>query len=355
MTDLLSDLAGRALALDPPTRDEALQVLALPRDDVLEVVAAAYRVRRQYFGRRVKLNFLVNVRSGLCPEDCGYCSQRKGSESEILKYKLLDPDTVLAATAQAAAAGAKRVCLVGSGRGPSARDVDQLSETVRRLRREHPEMEVCISLGLLQDGQAEQFAEAGVFAYNHNLNTSASRYGDICSTHTYDDRIDTVSSARTGGLSPCSGAIFGMGESDEDIVDLAFALRAVQPDSVPVNFLMPFAGTPMAGHRELTPERCLTILALYRFFFPNVELRIAGGREIHLGALQPLGLYVANSVFIGDYLTSEGQPGEADRRMIAEAGFVIEGEEPPAEDRTELATEVSLRRRGPGTLVAPNT
>jgi biotin synthase len=122
-----------------------------------------------------------------------------------------------------------------------------------------------------------------------------------------------------------------------------------------VNFLIPFAGTPLEDRRELTPERCLTILALYRFFFPNVEVRIAGGREIHLGALQPLGLYVANSVFIGDYLTSEGQPGEADRRMIAEAGFTIEGEDDaPARDRTDLATPVALRRRGPGTEVAAN-
>jgi biotin synthase len=354
--DLLHDLSERALARQAPTRDEALAVLALPDDEVLEVVAAAFRVRRKYFGRRVKLNFLVNVRSGLCPEDCSYCSQRKGSSSDILKYKLLDPDSVLAATTRAAEAGARRVCLVGAGRGPSARDVDKLSETVRRLKAEHPQMEVCVSLGLLQDGQAEQFADAGVYAYNHNLNTSAARYEDICTTHTYDDRIDTVTAARAGGLSPCSGAIFGMGETDDDIVDLAFALRSLAPDSVPVNFLIPFEGTPLAGKRELTPERCLTILGLYRFFFPDVYLRIAGGRELHLGTLQPLGLYVANSIFIGDYLTSEGQPGEAERRMIAEAGFEIEGQAPAeARGRTELATAVALRKRGPGTGIAANS
>jgi biotin synthase len=351
---LLAELAERALDRRPPTRDEALAVLALPDDDVLDVVGAAFRVRRRFFGRRVKMNFLVNVRSGLCPEDCSYCSQRKGSEADVLTYKLLDTGSVLDATARAAAAGATRVCLVGSGRGPSARDVRQLSETVRQLRSEHPQMEVCVSLGLLQDGQAAQLAEAGVFAYNHNLNTSESRYDDICSTHTYDDRVGTVGQAKVGGLSPCSGAIFGMGEGDEDIVDLALSLRELGPDSVPVNFLIPFDGTPMAGRRELTPERCLTILGLYRFFFPDTELRIAGGREIHLGALQPLGLYVANSIFIGDYLTSEGQPGEADRQMIAEAGFVVEGEEGPSRPRTELATPVALRRRGPGTEVAAN-
>lgn len=354
MADLLSDLSTRALALQPPTRDEALAVLGLPDDDVLDVVAAAFRVRRRFFGRRVKLNFLVNVRSGLCPEDCTYCSQRRGSSSDILKYRLLDSESVVAAADRAAEAGATRVCLVGSGRGPSDRDVDQLAATVRELRARHPEMEVCVSLGLLQDGQAGQFADAGVYAYNHNLNTSDARYDDICSTHSYADRVDTVGRARAGGLSPCSGAIFGMGETDADIVDLAFSLRELAPDSVPVNFLIPFAGTPLADRHELTPERCLIILGLYRLFFPDTYLRVAGGREIHLGALQPLSLYVANSIFIGDYLTSEGQPGEADRRMIAEAGFTVEGEDAPAADRTDLATPVSLRRRGPGTSVAAN-
>jgi biotin synthase len=233
--------------------------------------------------------------------------------------------------------------------------VAEVARMASKLRAELPQLEICVSLGLLQDGQADALHESGVFAYNHNLNTSEERYGEICTTHTYADRVDTVGSASAGGLSPCSGAIFGMGESDDDIVNLAFDLLGLRPDSVPVNFLIPFDGTPLAGHRELTPERCLTILGLFRFFFPNVEVRIAGGRELHLGALQPLGLYVANSIFIGDYLTSEGQPGAADRRMIAEAGFVIEGDHASPPDRTELVTEVELRRRGPGSAVPANT
>jgi biotin synthase len=355
MADVLTPLVDKALRLEAPTRDEALAVLALPDDDVLDVVAAAFRVRRRFFGRRVKLNFLVNIRSGLCPEDCSYCSQRKGSESEILKYRLLDPDEVFENATRAAAAGAKRVCLVGSGRGPTDRDVEAVARMATKLRAELPQLEICVSLGLLGAGQADALHDSGVYAYNHNLNTSAERYREICSTHTYADRVDTVGSAAAGGLSPCSGAIFGMGETDDDIVDLAFDLRRLSPDSVPVNFLIPFDGTPLADRRELTPERCLTILGLFRFFFPDVEVRIAGGRELHLGALQPLGLYVANSIFIGDYLTSEGQPGAADRQMIAEAGFTIEGDIEPAPDRTELVTEVELRRRGPGSAVPANT
>jgi len=193
----------------------------------------------------------------------------------------------------------------------------------------------------------ERLREAGADAYNHNLNTSAENYADICSTHTFDDRIQTVTAAQRAGLSPCSGAIFGMGESDADVVEVALALRELDPDSVPINFLIPFQGTPLGGHWELTPHRCLRILALFRFVFPNVEVRLAGGREIHLRGLQPLALHLANSMFLGDYLTSEGQAGNEDRAMIADAGFVIEGatEQTLPDARHELVT---IRRRGAG-------
>ena len=201
--------------------------------------------------------------------------------------------------------------------------------------------------------RAQRLADAGVFAYNHNLNTSEANYAEICSTHTYADRIETVGMAHMAGLSPCSGAIFGMGETDEEIVDLAFDLRRVNPDSVPINFLIPFEGTPLGGEWQLTPQRCLRILALFRFFFPDVEVRIAGGREIHLRTLQTLGLHLANSIFLGDYLTSEGQAGKADLQMIADAGFVVEGQEEDTMpgSRRDLVT---LRRRGPGTEVPAN-
>ena len=156
--------------------------------------------------------------------------------------------------------GAKRICLVASGRGPSDRDVSRVAETVRVIKERHPGVEICTSLGLLSADRAERLAEVGVFAYNHNLNTSEANYGEICSTHTYADRVETVGVARMAGLSPCSGAIFGMGEADDEIVDLAIDLRKVDPDSVPVNFLIPFEGTPLAGEWQLTPRRCLGYL-----------------------------------------------------------------------------------------------
>jgi biotin synthase len=184
---------------------------------------------------------------------------------------------------------------------------------------------VCACLGLLSDGQAERLRAAGADAYNHNLNTSEGTYADITTTHTYADRVDTVQKAHAAGLSACSGLIAGMGESDEDLVDVVFSLRELDPDSVPVNFLIPFEGTPLAKEWNLTPQRCLRILAMVRFVCPDVEVRIAGGREVHLRSMQPLALHLANSIFLGDYLTSEGQAGKADLEMIADAGFEVEG------------------------------
>ncbi|WP_200261702.1 biotin synthase BioB [Streptomyces sp. HSG2] len=383
--DLLNTLVDKGLRRETPTREEARAVLATSDDALLDVVAAAGRVRRHWFGRRVKLNYLVNLKSGLCPEDCSYCSQRLGSKAEILKYTWLKPDQASEAAAAGVGGGAKRVCLVASGRGPTDRDVERVSETIRTIKEKNEDVEVCACLGLLSDGQAERLRRAGADAYNHNLNTSEAGYADITSTHTYADRVDTVHKAHSAGLSPCSGLIAGMGETDEDLVDVAFSLRELDPDSVPVNFLIPMEGTPLAGEWHLTPQRCLRILAMVRFVCPDVEVRVAGGREVHLRTLQPLALHIANSIFLGDYLTSEGQAGRADLEMIADAGFEVEGAdtttlpghrsrgtegsgvaraearagradgspepEPGGEPRTDL---IAVRRRGAGTDVAPN-
>lgn len=323
--DLLSTLVDKGLRRELPTRDEALAVLATSDDELLDVVAAAGRVRRQWFGRRVKLNYLVNLKSGLCPEDCSYCSQRLGSEAGILKYSWLKPEEASRAAGAGVAGGAKRVCLVASGRGPTDRDVDRVSRTIEAIKDQHEGVEVCACLGLLSDGQAERLRSAGADAYNHNLNTSEATYGDITTTHTYADRVETVRHAQGAGLSACSGLIAGMGESDEDLIDVVFALRQLDPDSVPVNFLIPFEGTPLAKEWNLTPQRCLRILAMVRFVCPDVEVRLAGGREVHLRSMQPLALHLVNSIFLGDYLTSEGQAGQADLDMIADAGFEVEG------------------------------
>ncbi|MFI9023908.1 biotin synthase BioB [Streptomyces sp. NPDC053560] len=323
--DLLNALVEKGLRRESPSREEALAVLATSDDELLDVVAAAGKVRRQWFGRRVKLNYLVNLKSGLCPEDCSYCSQRLGSKAEILKYTWLKPDEASKAAAAGVAGGAKRVCLVASGRGPTDKDVDRVSETISAIKEQNEGVEVCACLGLLSDGQASRLRDAGADAYNHNLNTSEAQYGQITTTHTYADRVSTVQQAQAAGMSACSGLIAGMGETDEDLVDVVFSLRELDPDSVPVNFLIPFEGTPLAKEWHLTPQRALRILAMVRFVCPDVEVRLAGGREVHLRTLQPLALHLANSIFLGDYLTSEGQAGKDDLAMIEDAGFEVEG------------------------------
>jgi biotin synthase len=353
MDELLARLTTAALRRQAPDREDALALLLSSDDQIMEVVAAAHEVRRTFFGNRVKLNFLLSMKTGLCPEDCHYCSQRRDSTADILKYPMVDEAACLEAASRAVAAGAKRLCMVASGRGPAPHELDQVEANVRAVKADHPQLEICACLGLLEEGQAARLREAGVHAYNHNLNTAEKHYDAVCGTHSFQDRVETVGRAAEAGLSPCSGALFGMGETDEDIVDLAFDLLRVEPDSVPINFLIPIDGTPLAGRWELTPQRCLRILALYRFFFPDVEVRIAGGREVHLRSMQPLGLMIANSIFAGDYLTTEGQPAGADRQMIADLGYVIEGSDEATLPR-ERADMVRLRHRGAGTELPSN-
>jgi biotin synthase len=322
MTDWYS-LADRALAGDVLSRDDARAVLAASDEALLEQLAAAYRVRRTYWGNRVRLHFLLNAQSGLCPEDCHYCTQSSVSTAEIDKYPMLAREKILAAAGRAAELKAGTFCLVISGRTPGERVFGKVLDAVREVRARY-DLKVCACLGLLDGDQARRLADAGVETVNHNLNTSQAFHGEVCTTHTFDDRVATVEHVKAAGIKTCSGGIIGMGESDDDIIDLALSLRALDVRSVPVNFLLPLAGTPFAEKRELNPRRCLRVLALYRFLLPSQEIRIAGGREAHLRSVQPLGLYPANSIFVGDYLTSQGQPAAADYAMIRDAGFVLE-------------------------------
>jgi len=348
----LDRITDAALRLTPLTRAQALAVLGSADDELLDVVAAAARVRRAFFGNRVKLNYLVNMKSGLCGEDCHYCSQRRGSLAGVLRYSWLAPEVAAREAERAAERGAKRVCLVASGRGPTERDLDRVEQAIGAIRSKRPELEICVCLGILSGAQAQRLKNAGAYAYNHNLNTSEAYYGHICSTHSFAERVGTVRRAAEAGLSACSGVIVGMGESYEELVDVACSLRELEPRSVPVNFLMPFPGTPLEGRNDLTPATCLRVLAMFRFMFPDREVRIAGGREVHLRSLQPLGLHIANSIFLGDYLTSEGAAAAADLQMIADAGFVVEG---AGEGYVPSAVAPTVRRRGPGTDLPANT
>ena len=315
-------LAQQVLDGSAPSRDQCLAVLNSDDTALLPLLDAAFTVRRHYFGLCVQLHVLKNAKSGLCPEDCHYCSQSSVSDAPIERYALQSNDEIMDGALKAHDGGAQRYCIVTSGRAPTDTEVDRLCGTVQNIKSE-VEIEICCCLGLLNADHAHKLKAAGVDRVNHNLNTSASHHGEICTTHSYEDRLETLRNVQEAGLSICSGGIVGMGESHDDIIDLAFALDEAGADSIPVNFLHPIDGTPLAGREDLSPRDCLRILCLFRFVNPTREIRVAGGRERNIRSLQPLALYPANSIFMEGYLTTDGQATSDAHQMIADAGFEV--------------------------------
>jgi biotin synthase len=316
------DLAKSVLAGQSITRDEAHAILKSTDDQLLHLIAGANMLRRKYFENNVQLYFLMNAKSGLCPEDCGYCSQSKVSDAEIPTYNFLSGPKILEGAKRAAEQKAKTYCMVISGRAPNEREINAIETLVPQIKQQYG-LNICACLGLLTPEQAVRLKACGVDKVNHNLNTSERFYNEICSTHTYADRMETLRNVRNAGMELCSGGIIGMGETHDDLIDMAFDLRELKTESIPLNFLNPVDGTPLAAEGNLNPRDCLRALCLMRYANPTSELRIAGGRELHLRSLQPLGLYVANSLFIGDYLTTKGQSIQEDYQMIRDMGFTV--------------------------------
>lgn len=315
--------AAKAIRKEDLTKEEAMNVLRAADDELLGLMDAAFAVRKHFFGKKVKLNMIINAKSGLCPEDCGYCSQSIVSNAPVAKYTMLDRDTLLAGAKEAMNRRAGTYCIVASGRGPTEKELGQVIEAVKEIRETMP-LKICACLGILSEEQASRLKDAGVHRYNHNLNTSRKHYEAITTTHTYDQRVQTVDTVKKAGMSPCAGVIIGMGESDEEIADMAFALRDLDADSIPINFLNAIPGTPLEGKGRTPALKALRVLALFRFICPDKEIRVAGGREVNLRTLQPLTLYAANSLFVGDYLTTPGQEISTDHQMIEDLGFEIE-------------------------------
>ncbi|MEL6894912.1 MAG: biotin synthase BioB, partial [Planctomycetota bacterium] len=244
--------ADAVLAGEDLTKEQALAILRCDDTQLLEVMAAAYRVRRHHFGNRVQLYFLMNAKSGLCPEDCNYCSQSKVSTAPVPKYNILQRDKLLDGARLAAERNAKTYCLVISARGPNEREMKAVEAIVPEIKQQYG-LDVCACLGLLDAPQAERLAAAGVDRVNHNLNTSEEHYEKICTTHTFQDRVDTLNHVRDAGMEICSGGIIGMGESDEDVVSMAMQLRSLQAESIPLNFLNSIDGTPLEEKSDLSP------------------------------------------------------------------------------------------------------
>ncbi|MGG1574903.1 biotin synthase BioB [Fictibacillus sp. NRS-1165] len=317
------ELANEVIDGKELSEKEAMSILDSDDDELLSLLHGAFTIRKHYFGKKVKLNKIINTKSGLCPEDCGYCSQSSVSTAPIEKYAMMDKNTIVAGAAKAYKQNVRTYCIVASGRGPLNRDLNTVIEAVKEIKSSY-NMKICACLGILNDKQAQSLKEAGVERYNHNINTSADHHSQITSSHTYEDRVSTLEKVKEAGISPCSGVIVGMGESHGDIIKMAKALKEIDADSIPVNFLHAIPGTPLEHLDELNPRYCLKVLALFRFINPTKEIRISGGREVNLRSLQPLGLYAANSIFVGDYLTTGGQETTADHQILEDLGFEID-------------------------------
>jgi len=316
-------LAGEVIDGYEITEEEALSILNLPHEEVLQVLEGARIIRNHYYGNKVKLNMIINTKTGFCPENCGYCAQSIESTAPIQKYRMLDKETIIKGAEKAIELNSGTYCIVASGRGPTNRELDTVTSAVKEIKDRY-DLKICACLGILRPGQAEKLKEAGVDRYNHNLNTSKNHHENITTSHTYDDRVGTVEKVKNVGISPCSGVIVGMKEEKIDVVHMGQALRELDADSIPVNFLHAIDGTKLEGTNELTPIYCLKVLSMFRYMNPTKEIRISGGREVNLRSLQPLGLYAANSIFIGDYLTTSGQENKNDIQMLEDMGYEID-------------------------------
>ncbi|MFE1744573.1 biotin synthase BioB [Coleofasciculus sp. H7-2] len=324
----LQNLTSRIIAGERIGRAEAIALSQIEgEENILLLCEAADKVRQACCGNIVDLCSIVNVKSGNCSENCGFCSQsahHPGQDSPI--YGLKSTQEILAQAKAAEAAGAKRFCLVSQGRGikynsPKSTEFAQILETVRQIIAE-TQIKPCCALGEVTPEQAQALAEAGVTRYNHNLEASENFFEQIVTTHTWRDRVQTIQNLKAAGIQACTGGIMGLGESWEDRVDLALALRELEVESVPLNLLNPREGTPLSDRPKIDPYEALKAIAIFRLILPEQILRYAGGREAVMGELQAMGFQAGmNAMLIGHYLTTIGQPPEQDHAMLESLGL----------------------------------
>ena len=302
------------------TREEALTIASVSGGDVFDLFSAANRIRKHFRAEYVDICSIINAKSGACPENCAYCAQSSVSSAVIRSFPLMEKAAVLEKAGEAKAGGAKRFCIVTSGRKVSAGDLSAIAGMVSGVRALG--LLPCATLGLLSREEVLLLKEAGLERFHHNLETSEGYFSNICTTHTYVDKMNTIEAVLSAGLSLCSGGIFGLGEGWEDRVDMALALREIGPDSVPINFLMPISGTRLGTRSLLDPLEALKIISLYRFILPDKEIRVCGGRMQTLGEFHAFIFFAgADGLLSGDYLTTLGRRFEDDLRLISGYGL----------------------------------
>ncbi len=290
--------------------------------ELFDLFAISNKIRDKFHSNRIDLCSIINAKSGGCPEDCSFCAQSAHSNTKINSYPLLDKEEILKAADSVRKYGVKRFCIVTSGRKPSHIEIKKLCEFISEIR--DMGFQPCATLGMLGEEELGLLKDAGLHRYHHNLETSESFFSEICTTHTYREKIKTIEAAKSVGLSVCSGGIFGLGESWEDRIDMAFALKEIKADSVPINFFTPVPGTPMENRGTLSPLEALKIIAIYRLILSDREIRICGGRPYTLRELNSCIFFAgANGLLIGNYLTTQGRPPKEDLQTIKDLEFEI--------------------------------
>ncbi|MDD4084993.1 MAG: biotin synthase BioB [Acholeplasmataceae bacterium] len=318
---MIIEYAEKVLKGGEITRNEAIELINVPDQDTMLLLAMADRIRQRFNGDEVDVCAIVNARSGRCPENCKFCAQSVHHNTGVQEYPLLSADELVSAAKKAKDAGAVRFSIVTSGRGQSkADDFENILEALRKIR-EEVGIEVCTSLGILTLEQALELKAAGVTRYHANIETAPSHFPDVCSTHTYEDKMSTIQAAKDAGIRVCSGGILGLNETPEQRVEMAFELKRLQIDSVPLNLLNQIPGTPFADNKSLTALEILRAFAVFRFILPRALIRTAGGREVNLRDLQALALNGGmNGIMVGGYLTTGGRRPEDDKVMLEDLG-----------------------------------
>ncbi|MBP2674783.1 MAG: biotin synthase [Deltaproteobacteria bacterium] len=322
METFFDGIREQAMSGEGIGKADALKVLSLPDSALWRLLDVTESVRRHFKGDGIRLCSIVNAKSGQCSEDCSFCSQSSRSTARIPRHPLLSPAEIFRAAQEAKERGAREFSIVTSGMTLRNREeLARVGDAVERIGRELG-LETCVSLGTLSAADVRYLLSRGLRSIHHNLETSRAFFPEVCTTHGYDEDVAAVRAAKASGAWVCCGGIFGLGESDEDRVELALTLRELGVDSIPVNFLNPVPGTPVEGRTELTPILCLRIIAMMRLTNPAKEIIVCGGREVNLRGLQSLMFAAgATGTMAGNYLTTAGRPAEEDLQMLRDLGL----------------------------------
>lgn len=317
---MISRLAEKVLSGGSISEDDASHLASTGRDKLFDLFAAASKIREKFKGSSVELCSIINAKSGECPEDCSYCAQSSYSSTDAPVFPLVKEDVVMVKVIEARDAGVKRFCIVTSGKRIDNKELRDIANMVEKIRKTG--ILPCSTLGLLSRDELSILKDSGLERYHHNLETSERFFPEMCTTHTYYDKLKTIDDVKSLGLSLCSGGIFGIGEEWQDRIEMAFALKKINPDSIPINFLIAIRGTPLENTDLLEPFEALKIISIYRFILPDKEIRICGGRRQVLMEFNSMVFMAgADSLLTGNYLTTAGTTYEDDLRLIRHYGL----------------------------------